>query len=392
MKTKIIIISMLIFAGINLSAQSFTASNKMQWICPGVEKYTNILLSLKNEDCKIYANNVKDNIELYTNPNRPSEKYLVTQTEISIENPLFDTDNFLNHVSSWIKTNYKDFEKNLKIDSEKKEINTLASVHVASHGTFIDIFKVFISPALIIKQIDKDKIIVSFSVDSYKNCVYDSNNRLSRTYNDKISEVFPFNPKSTHKNTYAKAYVATYLYFWNFISGLCDDLNANFTKDIKMIAKLKYEYSRDSLKTLYGEPTKIIADRTSTPDINKELHFYENSQKFVFMGKTIDFQDIMSCEIVDDPKFIPGRTTTLGGGLSIFGFGLGGAETVRTPDKTIHNYVVNIKIDNLGTPLIRIGTGQNEYKATEIASTFDYILRHQQKEKTKSPVVNRKRR
>ena len=43
MKTKIIIISMLIFAGINLSAQSFTASNKMQWICPGVEKYTNLL-------------------------------------------------------------------------------------------------------------------------------------------------------------------------------------------------------------------------------------------------------------------------------------------------------------------------------------------------------------
>jgi len=112
------------------------------------------------------------------------------------------------------------------------------------------------------------------------------------------------------------------------------------------------------------------------------------------MGKTIDFQDIMSCEVVDDPQYIPGRSTTLGAGLCIFGFGLGGAETVRTPDKTIHNYVVNVKIDNMGTPLIRIGTGQNEYKATEIASTFEYILRHQQKDKTtktqKSKIVTKR--
>ena len=84
-------------------------------------------------------------------------------------------------------------------------------------------------------------------------------------------------------------------------------------------------------------------------------------------------------EIVDDPKFIPGRTTTYGLGFSIFGIGIGGADSYTTPDKTIHSYVVNVKIDNMSTPLIYIATGQDEQKANEIAAVFEYILRHQTK-------------
>ena len=91
-----------------------------------------------------------------------------------------------------------------------------------------------------------------------------------------------------------------------------------------------------------------------------------------------DFKDIISCEIVDDPKFIPGRTTSYGLGFSLFGIGIGGADSYTIPDKTIHNYVVNVKIDNMGTPLIYIATGQSEQKANEIAAVFEYILRHQQ--------------
>ena len=362
--------------------------------CPEIEKYQHLLISLKNDDYKIYATNVKDKIELLSNPEQPTDKYLVTQAILTIENPLFKTENLLNHISAWIKSQKKDWAKSMKIDVAEKSLASTATIHVASHSTFIDMFKVSVSPILVIKLIEDDKLIISFSTNSYKNGVYDSHNKLTRTYNDKISEVFPFVPKSSYKITYAKAYIGTYLYFWNFISDLHNDLNATFTKDPIMLNQLHYQYSQDSLKAKYGEPTKVIADQTSTPDINKELHFYETAQKFVFMGKTIDFQDIMSCEVVDDPQYIPGRSTTLGAGLCIFGFGLGGAETVRTPDKTIHNYVVNVKIDNMGTPLIRIGTGQNEYKATEIASTFEYILRHQQKDKTtktqKSKIVTKR--
>lgn len=230
---------------------------------------------------------------------------------------------------------------------------------------------------MVIKLVEDDKLIISFCTNSYENGVYDSRNRHIRSYNDKISDVFPFVSKSSHKITYAKAYVGTYLYFWNFISELHNELNTNFTKDPIMLNQLRYQYSQDSLRVKYGEPTKVITGQTTSPDIHKELRFYEDAQKIVFMGKTINFNDIISCEVVDDPTFIPGRTTTYGLGFSIFGIGIGGADSYTTPDRTIHSYVVNVKIDNMSTPLIYIATGQNEQKANEIAAVFEYILRHQ---------------
>ena len=389
------------FCGI-CDAQSTAGSNydkarfapAMKWKCPEIEKYQTLLSSLQNEDYKIYADNVKEKIELVTFKESPSNKFQVTQAILNIENPLFETDNLLNHISTWIKSKYKDWGKNIKIVKEEGSLVSSASINIANHSRFMHLNKVYITPSLIIQQAENDKLLITFMNLIYKNSEYIGSDNKPSTYTAKVSEVYPFSSKGGYKITYAKAYVGTYRYFWTFIADLYNELNENFTKDPKMLTKLHYEYSKDSLRARYGEPTKVIADQTSSPDINKELHFYETAQKFVFMGKTIDFEDIMSCEVVDDPQYIPGRSTTLGAGLCIFGFGLGGAETVRTPDKTIHNYVVNVKIDNMGTPLIRIGTGQNEYKATEIASTFEYILRHQQGEKTtrtqKSKVVTRR--
>ena len=349
----------------------------MRWGCPEIVKYQSLLNSLQNEDYTIYAANVKEKIDLVTFKDSPSDKFQVTQAILTIENPLYETYNLLNHISLWIKSKYKDWGKNLKIEKEDGSIVSSASNHIASHSRFMHLNKVYISPSLIIQITDKDKLLVTMMNLIYNNNEYIGSDKKPTTFVAKVSDVYPFTSKGGYKNTYAKAYVSTYQFFWSFISDLCNELNANFTKDPKMLNKLHYEYSKDSLKAKYGEPTKVIADQTSTPDI---------------MGKTIDFQDIISCEIVDDPQYIPGRSTTLGAGLCIFGFGLGGAETVRTPDKTIHNYVVNIKIDNLATPLIRIGTGQNEYKATEIASTFEYILRHQHKETRKPKVVSRNKK
>ena len=387
MRKKIVIIAVMCSIVTSLYAQSTTGVSydkaklapTMRWSCQEIEKYQGLLISLKNDDYKIYANNVKDKIELYTNPEEPTDKYLVTQAILTIENPLFKTDNLLNHISAWIKSKKKDWAKSMKINVAEKSLESIASIHVASHSTFIDLFKVSVSPSLVIKLIEDNQLIVSFSTNSYRNDVYDSHKRLTRTQTDNISEVFPFVPKSSYKNTYAKAYVGTYLYFWNFISDLCNDLNTNFTKDPVMLNQLHYQYSQDSLKAKYGEPTKVIAEQTTMPDIHKELRFYEEAQKVVFMDKTINFNDIISCEIVDDPKFIPGRTTTYGLGFSIFGIGLGGTDSYTSPDRTIHSYVVNVKIDNMSTPLIYIATGQNEQKANEIAAVFEYILRHQTK-------------
>jgi len=384
---------------LGISAQGFklektNQSSSMKWNCPEIKKYQELLFSLKNENFKIYASNVKENFELLSDPASPSEKYLVTQAILNIENPLFNTENLLNHIANWIKTNkvYKSWGEHLNFDMDNKKITSAASIQVATHASYLNNYRVYVSPTLVIQLIENNQLMVLFMADSYKNIEYaGSDNRLSRTFNEKISEVFPFVPKSSHKNTYAKAYVGTYLYFWSFIDDLKDDLNKNFTKDMKMLSKIQYEHSKDSLKAIYGEPTKIIADNMPTPDINRELRFYENAQRVVFMGKTIYFEEIISCEIADDPQYIPGRSTTYGAGLCIFGFGFGGAETYSTPGKTLHNYVVNVKIDNLAIPFIRIGTGSNEYKATDIASSFEYILRHQQDSKSSKTKKTRRK-
>lgn len=356
----------------------------MKWSCPNTKKYQELLLSLKNDDYKIYANNVKEKIELYTDPQKPEDKYLVTQAVFTIENPLFKTENLLNHVSAWIQSKHKDWAKNMKMDATDKSITSTAKIHIASHGSFIDLYKVSVEPSLAIKLIKDNQLIVSFVANSYENAVYDSNGKLCRSYNDRISEVFPFAPKSSHKNTYAKAYVGTYLYFWRFIGELQMDLNANFNKDYTLLNQMQYQHSQDSLKELYGEPTKVFAEQTTMPDIHKELRFYEKAQKVVFMGKTIAFKDIMSCQILDDPQFIPGRTTSYGIGFSLFGIGIGGTDSYTTPDKTIHSYVVNVKIDDMSNPLIYLATGQDNKKANEIAAVFEYIIRHQERSKPRA--------
>ena len=381
----------------NISYEKVRYAQSMKWICPEIEKYQDLLYSQRNDDFKTYANNIKYRIDLYSNPQQPTDKYLVTQAVFTIENPLFDTENLLKHISSWIKGAKKEWAKNLEMDLKEKAVGSFASIHVASHAAFIETFKVFVTPTLVIQLNNEgNKLLVSFRTNTYENGVYNDKNKRMRTIKDKISEVYPFAEKSSHKITYAKAYVGTYLYFWNFISDLRNELNTNFTKDAKMLNQLSYEYSVDSLRAKYGEPTKVIAEQTTQPNIHKELRFYESAQKFVFMGKTIDFEDIMSCVVVDDPKFIPGRTTTYGLGFSIFGIGIGGADTYTTPNKTIHSYVVNVKIDNMGTPLIYIATGQNKQMANEIAAVFEYILRHQQSNKTagsqKSKVVTKRTR
>ena len=373
----------------SLSYEEWLQLPPMKWSCPEIDKYQALLYSFQSDDDKANANSVRDKIELYSIPDSPNEKYLVTQAILTIDNPMYDAYHLLNHISAWIKSAKQDWGKNLKIDMENESITSSAEVQVATHANFIEFYKVFISPNLVIQIADENKLSVTLFTRNYKHGVYDSRHKLSRKYDVSISNVFPFVQKSQYKITFSKAYIGTYRYFWGFISDLHKELNKNFTKDSEKLGQLRYAYSKDSLDVKYGKPTKIIAGEAATADINKELRFYEDSEKIVFMGKTVDFKDIISCEIVDDPKFIPGRTTSYGMGFSIFGFGIGGTDSYRTPDKTIHNYVVNVKIDSMSTPLIYISTGENEQKANEVASVFEYILRHQQGNR-KLTTINRR--
>ena len=354
---------------------------EMFWHCPEIDNNMSLLYSLSNDDYKIYAENVKKRFPLKIDESNVSEKFIATTAIFTIESPLYKSENLLNHVASWLQN--QNGLKIKKINLAEHLIDVEGTINVATHPAFFSVYKISISPLMSFQLIDENKMLVSFWVDRYINEEY-SDGRCIRSFNPKISDVFPFVPKSAYKTSYAKGYVGTYLYFWDLMKKLSENLNTNFRRDNKLLSQLHYEYSKDSLYAKYGEPTNIIRGNNLTPDVNNELRFYANMQKVVFMGKTINFKDVISCEIKDDPQLIPGHTSSYIGGISFWGFELGGAETSRTPDKTIHNYVVNVKIDDLSAPSLHIVTGHDAHKAEEIASAFEYIIRHKQSKEKNS--------
>lgn len=377
MKKVIFLISLLI----SMASESYAQSAVMKWSCADVEKYQGLLAEWQDNDEKVYANRVMENIQLYTDP-ASQQKLLLTQALLTVENSEFEAINLLDHIGLWLKRKGWD-SKHQSIDLEKKQIISAISAQVATHSTYLDVYKISVTASLSITLKDDHTLSVLLLTQHYNNSKYVGTNVKPIVIQDKIAEVFPFNPKSSYKNSYAKAYVGTYKYFWNFISDLRKELNTNFSVD-KVLMKQKQAEAEQAariaaevaLTAKYGNPTKVIRNPLEKKDVKKEVMFFEESKTVLFMGEPVRFKDIMSVEMSDDPTFIPGKTTSMGLGLSFFGLGLGGSESVRTPDKTIHNYVVNIKIDSLATPLIRVAAGQNEALAMELVSTIEYIIRH----------------
>lgn len=361
-------------------------SAPMRWNCQAVETYLGVIDSLidKTADYKECAVKLKDKFGLYNSTSRPGEKLIATQAFLQIQNPVYNYEDLLNYINTWAQKK-KEWQNNLRIDKTDKSISGLAKINVANHGGWVSVYKIYTSPSLVIQVLGKDRLLVSFLAANFKMNEVGGNGSTLSTSDVKIADVFPVVQKSSYKNSYAKAYIGTYQYFWKFIGELRDDLNKNFTRDAKLLSELRYEHVSDSLRMIYGEPTNVISHLSATPDVYGEIRFYEKAQKVVFMGKTINFKDVMNCVIDDDPKFIPGHSYTYGAGLSFFGIGIGGAQTTTTPDQTIHNYVVKVKMDNLKVPFIYIAVGQDKHKAIEIQSSFEYIMRHQQNaSKTKS--------
>ena len=88
-----------------LSYQTVKDNPSMKWVCPEIDKYQKLLYSLRNQDYKVYADNVKSQIQLVSDPSDPSYKYLVTQAILKIENPLYDQQNLRDYLISWLKNN-----------------------------------------------------------------------------------------------------------------------------------------------------------------------------------------------------------------------------------------------------------------------------------------------
>jgi hypothetical protein len=350
----------------------------MQWSCPKINSTLAQIKSLSNNDDRVYATNILKRFGLSENLPASTAEMIIQSAVFTTDAPLFKPENLLNHIAAYLKKQ-TGWGKEPKINLDKLTLEVNGDkIKVGGYSSFLDYFRASVSPTLLVQIIDGNKLIITMGVGDY--LIEDrSNSQLKDSYTLRVIESFPCVEKGKSRNTCASAFVGTYGYIWEFFSKLINELNEGFVRDQQYLKELHYDYACDSLNTKYGSPTSIIKDPTAQYDVDREMRFYEDAQKVVYMGKTINFKDIMSCFIDDDVSYTPTHISSSAAGISIFGFGIGGSETTVYGNSKRHNYVVKIDIDNLSTPHLYLVTGSNAGKANEIAASFDYILRHQKK-------------
>ena len=148
------------------------------------------------------------------------------------------------------------------------------------------------------------------------------------------------------------------------------------------LAKLKEEFSYN-------------IDKSITYGYNSYIFVNESEQKIMLCGKVYNFTEIISFDVTDNSKVIysPATSSTstntgsvigraVVGGLLTGGVGaiIGGTTAKRTTTTSgseshiEHKFFINITIDSISDPIIRLYIGNNVYKANEISSLLSVII------------------
>lgn len=142
----------------------------------------------------------------------------------------------------------------------------------------------------------------------------------------------------------------------------------------------------------YGQCTKVISNPS---DFSHDIRVYEESSVIILNGEKYYFNEIIGYNLSDNSKVIKGEisssTSTSNAsalGRAVVGAALGGVagaviggatakqktEYQQGIDKTIHDYTVNINVNRLSEPLVKLHIGENEDIANEIAALINAIV------------------
>ena len=143
----------------------------------------------------------------------------------------------------------------------------------------------------------------------------------------------------------------------------------------------------------YGVCAKVIPNPS---DPNSDLiRVYEKSSVILIKGMKYGFDEIIGWDLIDNSKVIKGElssTTSTNNvnaiGRAVMGAALGGVagaviggttakqttEYKQGEDKTIHDYTLNIKVNRLSEPLVKLYVGKNEDLALEAAALINIIV------------------
>lgn len=147
-----------------------------------------------------------------------------------------------------------------------------------------------------------------------------------------------------------------------------------------------------NMKNRYGEIETIIPIVTS--DIHKTFLVFKERQEIYFSSSILKFKDILSCQLIDNPKVITGKVVaetkgdiwneiTRSSMQKSFGKTAGTwlagpekytTEYKKTPDKVYHNYSILINTTNIATPIFEIKVGNEAQIAYRINAIIDAII------------------
>lgn len=146
-------------------------------------------------------------------------------------------------------------------------------------------------------------------------------------------------------------------------------------------------------ESLYGECTKVISNPgDSSQDF---IRVYEKPSVIIIKDEKYSFDEIIGYNLTDNSRVIKGElsssTSTSNAsavGRAVVGAALGGVagaviggatakqttEYKQGEDKTIHDFSVNINVNRLSEPLVKLHIGRNEDLANEITALINAIV------------------
>lgn len=181
-----------------------------------------------------------------------------------------------------------------------------------------------------------------------------------------------------------------------------EKLQALELKDKEVETKTQEEQLEEELLVKYGTPTKTIDYNVSTSlkrSLDQCILIFEDVNVILVRKRIYSFKDILSCSITDNSTTThsgsvnTSKTTTSTGsmlGRAIVGGvltgGVGavvGAATAKKETVTIlpqtnmvikHDYTIQINVNSILEPLIKLYLGADEDKVNEIVALFNVII------------------
>lgn len=195
--------------------------------------------------------------------------------------------------------------------------------------------------------------------------------------------------------------------------GIAKFLNTNEKEEIKkrkmiyeerrkMIEKEKVEKETrirerqtkiETYKTQFGKCTKAISNPHDS--MRDYIRVYEESSVILINDVKYRFDEIIGYNLTDNSKVIKGELSSSTStsspsaiGRAVVGAALGGVagaviggttakqktEFKQGEDKTIHDFTVNINVNRLSEPLVKIHIGNNEDLSNEISALINAIV------------------